>query len=471
MSGQARGLNEKETVCMSDKSVNLLKSAIDGCVLTPRDPEYGDARLIYNRMHDSMPAAIVYPEHVADIRTSALMAAKEGVSLAMRGGGHHIAGFSTCDGGIVLDFKKWKNITLDVTTGILAVQPGVRLAEIDEFLVSRNLVIPTGTVSDTGLIGLTLGGGIGWLVGLYGLTCDCLVGADVVLADGRLVKAEDSEHGDLLWALKGGSGGFGVITELRYRPLPLPATYCGSGSVSLADTEACLSRLVFFLETQCPGELTVAPNFSRAVSGDVVMNIDYCYSGTAIRWIDTLQALIPEATWEAVTRWDFRDWQRNFDAKFLPPMRGYWKSSYTPSWGLDFSLLGTLMQNAPEGNCSILIEHLHGRFCDSDDAHSAFPLREARFGVLFSARWLSESEDADYIAWVKNGIFSVDPQGRSLSYSNYTSADDVGAAKSFSKLSRARLFSIKSVYDPDHFFKGNHGSLLFAGSGEVHRVQ
>ncbi|HTV19748.1 MAG TPA: FAD-binding protein, partial [Polyangiaceae bacterium] len=260
-------------------------SGIDCC--TPEHPEYATKRLVYNRIHDAYPVAVVSPRSAAEVAQCLRFARAQALPLAVRGGGHHVGGFGTCDAGLVIDLGSMRRVAIG-NEGVASVGAGARLGHVDGFLCPRGFVVPTGTVSDTGIAGLALGGGIGWLLGLYGLTCDNLVGADVVVGDGELVRAEAPEHGELLWALRGGGGGLGIVTEFRFRTHRLPICVAGSLVVQAAGARAALWRLVQFLEERCPARLTVAPVLRQDSDGRLALFVDFCLAGSDERALDRL---------------------------------------------------------------------------------------------------------------------------------------------------------------------------------------
>lgn len=426
-------------------------------LIVPSDPRYDNARLLYNRFHDLRPAALAQTSDANAIAEIVRFSADHGVALAIRGGGHHIAGYGSCEGGIVIDFSPYRKVSVDPATGCVAVDPGARLIDVDNELCPRGLVIPTGTISDTGIAGLTLGGGIGWLVGRYGLTCDQLIGADVILADGRQVKTEDPENIGLLWALRGGGGNFGVVTRFRYRANPLPPCTTGSGCVTLENAASALVRIVTFLETSCPRDLTTAATLTKRPDSKPMLSVDFCLTGSDERVLRDLSAAVGTARWSIHRNGDYRAWQRAFDSSFQPPMRGYWKARYgTSLTNADIEAIVNAFQCAPEIRASILIEHLHGAFTDTGIDTAAFPLRWARFGVLFSARWPDLEADTVALNWIHESFNRLDPAGLSAAYSNYAADGDPRALSSFQTSSTERLHLLKQVYDPRNLFRRNH---------------
>lgn len=426
-------------------------------LITPLDAKYADARLVYNRMHDCYPGLIVRTLDLNALRTVTQFAFKQGIVLAIRGGGHHIGGFGTCNNGIVIDFSPFKNIHVDTEKNIASAAPGVCLGDIDQTLSHFGYIIPTGTVSETGLAGLTLGGGIGWLIGKYGLTCDQLCGADVLLADGQLVQAEAPEHTDLLWALRGGGGNFGIVVNFKYKLNPLPKTICGTGLVSWKNVTNVMWVLLKYLNEACPPAMTIAPVFIKDKQGNPTLRIDFCCADGAEADVSNLIALSKRVVWSNVREWEFKTWQKEFDQSFLPPMRGYWKAAYLET--LTPEIIKNLccsFENSSMLNCSVLIEHLHGVFKQYDQNTSAFPLRSSNFGILLAARWKQVEEDQINIHWVRESFNKIDPKETSGTYLNYTNADDPRAVKILLSGTMSRIAKVKSYYDPDNCFKRNH---------------
>jgi FAD/FMN-containing dehydrogenase len=307
------------------------------------------------------------------------------------------------------------------------------------------------------MAGLTLGGGIGWLVGYYGLTCDHLIGADVLLADGQMVQAEDPMHADLLWALRGGGGNFGVVTRFRYKLQKLPRVTVGSAKVLAADAVRSLRNVMSFLEHSCSRMMTVAPVISRQSSGEASLSIDFCIAGPNNRDLAGLQRAVGPATWDIQPNASFATWQRRLDASFQPPLRGYWKANYTRSaLDLDVEALVHAFDRAPGSHATCVIEHLHGAYRETDEYAAAFPLRWASFGALIACRWQQAHEDAASKAWVRDTFNKLGGSESSAAYSNYTTSDDPRGITSFADNLATRLRAVKQRYDPTNLFRRNH---------------
>lgn len=433
------------------------------------DPDYDARRVVYNRLHDPFPIALLAPRRVEHVQACLRFACQLGVPLAIRGGGHHVAGFGSCTGGVVLDLNNLRAVSL-AADGTASVEGGARLLDVDGALCPLGRVVPTGTVSDTGIGGLALGGGIGWLIGRHGLTCDNLVGADVALADGSVVRAEDPGHGDLLWALRGGGGGFGVVTRFRFRSHPLATCLVGSTLVT-QKLRAVLGRLIDFLSDECPEALTVAPVLRRDESGNVTLAVDFCWSGAQDeRQLARFERAVGQKL-NPSRDLDFAGWQRVADDSFREPLRGYWKACYLPALSnANIDALLAAVESSPSRSAPVLIEHLHGAFSRTDISSSAFPLRDARFGALFCARWAAPEDDERCIAWSREAARGLDPAGASGAYSNYSLGDDGRVQRDFARDSALaeRLRRTKHAYDPAGVFRTNHHAarLLKAPSSQ-----
>lgn len=448
---------------MNDVTTQIrLQQALQGHeaveLLFPGEPGYEEGRQLYNRMHDLHPLLIVRTLDRAAIRTVLKVVTENRLELALRGGGHHIAGFGSTEGGVLLDFSGFRGVEIDAQQGIARVQPGARLGDVDAALCPRGYVVPTGTVSDTGIAGLTLGGGIGWFVGTLGFTCDNLVGADVMLASGEVVRAEDPQHRDLLWALRGGGGNFGVVLEFRYRLSALPKVYCGSIAVAPQEVPRVLLQLGHYMEQDCPANLVLAPLFSPAPESDRCgLAIDFCLSDYQdLGAIEALeQALGLVGRHQYVTD-DFRAWQGWFDDRFQPPMRGYWKSICLDDFTSDaMDALLTAASSMPGQRCSITIEHLNKARRSTTPDDSAFPLKSRSYSVLFSARWEQARDDDRFIRWVRAAALATAGNDGAPAYSNYSFAEGSSHTVLLGSDSE-RLLKVKQRYDGGNLFRRNH---------------
>ncbi|MVV51055.1 FAD-binding oxidoreductase [Pseudomonas sp. PB120] len=427
-------------------------------IIFPDHSDYEAARQLYNRMHNLYPSMIIRTLNQSALKELVHYVAINNIELAIRGGGHHIAGFGSTQGGILLDFSIYRDVGIDEENRIASVSPGARLGDVDQALCQKGYVIPTGTVSDTGIAGLTLGGGIGWLLGTYGFTCENLVGADVLLASGEIVRAEDPGHEDLLWALRGGGGNFGIVLEFRYALSKLPRVYCGTIEVLGKDIEGVLNSLIVYLGKHCPSNLVVAPVLQNlGHDRGCCLSIDFCLSGSEDHMeIIRLEEYLGLPQKHLFLTSDFVSWQSWSDERFAQPMRGYWKSVCPDAFGEEiWSSLLKWIERVPGSNCSITIEHLNPSRRLETRVDSALPIAEKNYGILFSARWLTPSDDLEYMNWVRGAVESITSSQRCSSYSNYTfeGENDDQAAR---VIEGGRLVQTKQKYDPSNVLRRNH---------------
>jgi FAD/FMN-containing dehydrogenase len=430
-----------------------LRQSLAGAVIGPEDPDYDAARRCYNALVDRRPAVIARCVSAADVATAFDFARTNGLEVAVRGGGHNPAGHCVLDGGLVIDLSQLRAVEVDPEEQIARAGGGSTWLDFDTATQAFGLVTPGGVVGSTGVCGLTLGGGIGHLTAQHGLTCDNLVGAEVVAPDGSVVQVGPEENAELLWGLRGGGGNFGVATRLDFRLYPLERvvggmlTYDRTGIsdalrrfrdiVAVAPRDQSWQAVLFLDESLEPG-LVVAP----------------CCTGPEAEPIE-LQALraAPGLAGDSVRAHTFMDQQRVFDAPY-GENRVYWKGHFVrelPDELLDelMSWLGVL--GRPPG--SILIESLHGAPKNVDGATAVVGFRGAAFNVSVMAGWLDARFDDEQIQWARDTAAAIEPWSFSGGgYVNYMQADEpierVRAA--FGAEAFERLQALKRRYDPDN---------------------
>ena len=273
------------------ESIESLRTAVRGNVITPADAGYDDARRVWNAIIDRRPAAIVRCRAAADVIATVNFARDNHLPLAIRGGAHNVAGRCTCDDGIVIDFSEMKSIRVDPAAQTVRAEPGLRWAELDRETQAFGLATTGGTVGDTGIAGLTLGGGFGWLGGRHGMTADNLISADVVLANGTLVHASDRENPDLIWALRGGGGNFGVVTSFEYRVHPIGPMIVGGIVVHPFPQAAEALRFYGEFIRQAPDDLTVAAVMMTTPDGQKACGFVVAYAGPVDEGLKAVQPL------------------------------------------------------------------------------------------------------------------------------------------------------------------------------------
>ncbi len=454
------------TAGLSEQAIATLKGRVRGAVLVDGDDGYDAARSIWNSMIDRRPGLIVRCVGAADVRAAIDFAREAGAVLAVRGGGHNIAGSAVCDGGVMIDLTPMKSVRIDPFARTARVEPGVTLGEFDREAQAFGLVTPTGINSTTGIAGLTLGGGFGWISRKYGLTADNLLSADVVTADGRLVRASADENPDLFWAIRGGGGNFGIVTSFEFRLHALGPEVISGLIVHRLDEAPGLLRRYRALMAEAPAELTCwvvmraappLPFLPAAVHGTGIIAFAACYAGpmeAAEAALAPLRALgTPIA--DVIGPHPFVGWQAAFDPLLTAGARNYWKShSFT---GLDDALIDLLVDQAahlPSPECELFIAQLGGAVNRVPADATAYPHRDVAFVMNVHTRWREASDDARCIGWARSLFDASAPFATGGVYVNFMPEDDDRLAGAYQGNAR-RLASIKEKYDPDNLFRIN----------------
>jgi FAD/FMN-containing dehydrogenase len=442
-----------------------LAEALRGELVTPASEDYDQARSIWNGSHDARPAAIIRAAGVSDVIRGVEFARSEGLPLAVRGGGHSIPGFSTTDGGIVLDLSPMTGIRVDPAARRVVAQAGCLWSDLDRETQAFGLALTGGLVSTTGIGGFTLGGGVGWLLRRCGLTCDSLVGADLVTADGQLVHASADEHPELFWALRGGGGNFGVVTSFEYALHEVgPTVFAGAVFYAGAAAEAVLSGY----RDACagaPDELTTvlnlttappAPFLPEAVHGLPVVAVLGMWSGAPD---DGAAATLPfrqlaEPIVDLFGPMPYLAMQTLIDPLYPRGMHNYFNSAFVPA--LDQRVTDTLTtfyRQAPNPVSELHIHHLGGAFGRVPTEATAFATRDQDFIVNVVARTPTAEGFDTARTWARGAI---DALGSTTAYVNFTGeagTDRVQA--SYPAPTYRRLVAVKDRYDPDNLFRLN----------------
>jgi FAD/FMN-containing dehydrogenase len=446
-------MKPKETM-----AVDELRRSLAGPVLTPADAEYETARRSFNALVDRRPAVIARCVSAADVATALDFARTHELEVAVRGGGHNPAGHCVCDDGLVIDLSRMRTVEVDADARIAHADGGSTWLDFDTATQAFGLVTPGGVVGSTGVCGLTLGGGIGHLTAQHGLTCDNLVGAELVTPDGAVVRAGQDENEELLWALRGGGGNFGVATRLDFRLHPLDRvvggmlTY-GESGVSEAfrrfrDVTADAGR-----ELSCQAGLSVDESLAPALW------VAPCYTGSdadpeEVRALRSAPGLVEDG----MRRHGFMDQQRLFDSPY-GENRHYWKGHFVrelPDELIDELLRRLKALGRPPGG--VLIESLHGAPKDMAASNGVAGFRRAAFNVSVMASWQDPALDEETIEWTRDTAAAIEPWSFSGGgYVNYMQADEpverVRAA--FGDESFERLRALKRRYDPDNVLHRN----------------
>jgi FAD/FMN-containing dehydrogenase len=455
---EAKTLSGEDTG-LDDAAVGGLREQLAGAVLTDADDAYDSARRVWNGNIDRRPALIARCTGTADVQAAVQFAVEHNLRLAVRGGGHNAAGHSTCDGGLVIDLTPMKGVHVNPREGRARAQGGVLWAEYDRETQAFGLATPGGTVSNTGVAGLTLGGGAGTLSGLYGLSCDNLMSADVVTADGKARTASADENPDLFWALRGGGGNFGVVTSFQFRVHEVGPTVLG-GLVLHPRTAAkdVWKRCIEF-GADLPDSIFILVGLLNSPDGDPLTAIFLSHTGplddgerllAPIRQFgspiaDMVQPM-PYTTRQAVLD----------DPMAIHGLQRYWKSAFAREVGsemIDILIDGANSMTSP---MSALITYpIHGATTRVAPDATAYALREKLWDVNVIAQW-QEGDAEPHVRWTRDIWERVDPLTTGTAYTNHMGGDDWQPRIRASYGSNyERLVSLKRKYDPDNVFRLN----------------
>ncbi|TDN58981.1 FAD-binding oxidoreductase [Paraburkholderia sp. BL10I2N1] len=452
---------------VSSKAVEELTGAIRGQVLQPGNPAFDEARRIWNGMIDRRPALIVFCAGVADIRRAVAFARDNNLLLAVRGGGHNIAGTAICDDGLVIDLSQMKSVRIDPAARRAYVEPGNTLADFDHEAQAFGLATPLGINSTTGVSGLTLGGGFGWLSRKYGLSVDNLISADVITADGELLHASADEHEDLFWAIRGGGGNFGIVTMFEFELHPVgPEVFGGLVVLPFEQAKTALTKY-HAAAGAMPEELTVwsvlrlappLPFLPPEIHGKPVIVFAICYTGeveNGPRAVDEIRHF-GTALGEHVGPMPYAAWQKAFDPLLTSGARNYWKShnlAELPDGLLDHLIdaIGKL----PSPECEIFFGHIAGETTRIATDATAYANRDAKFVMNVHGRWRDASDDERCIAWARAFFESTAAFALGSVYVNFMTQDETERVGAAYGPNWERLVAIKSRYDPHNFFCQN----------------
>jgi FAD/FMN-containing dehydrogenase len=452
---------------LASSAIEGLKSEVRGQVLQQGDTGYEEARRIWNAMIDRRPALIVRCAGVADIRRAVNFARENDLLVAVRGGGHNIAGTAICEEGLVIDLSPMKSVRVDPRAHRAYVEPGATLGDFDHEAQAFGLATPLGINSTTGVAGLTLGGGFGWLSRRLGMSVDTLLSADVVTADGELVHADKDNDADLFWAIRGGGGNFGVVTMFEFELHPVgPEVYGGLFVVPFAEAKDALTK--YRAATQAmPDELSVwtvlrlappLPFLPQEVHGKPVVVFASCFTGPiedgnrAIEVVRTFGTPLGEH----IGPMPYAAWQKAFDPLLAPGSRNYWKShNFDP---LPDGLLDAVISaiaNLPSPQCEIFFGQIGGQTCRVSTDATAYCARDAKYVMNVHARWDDASEDTRCIEWARAFFEASAPFALGSVYVNFLTQDESARIGAAYGPNYERLVAVKTRYDPGNLFRHN----------------
>ncbi|HLF71610.1 MAG TPA: FAD-binding oxidoreductase [Dehalococcoidia bacterium] len=441
-------------------TAEALRMSVRGPVLTQADPGYEEARKVWNGNIDRHPALIARCTGVADVINAVNFARDNNLVIALRGGAHNAAGHATCDGGIVLDLSGMKGIRVDPVARTAQAQPGLTWAEFDRETQAFGLATTGGTVSNTGIAGLTLGGGIGWLSGMHGLSCDNLLSADVVTADGRFLHASADENPDLFWALRGGGGNFGVVTSFEYRLHPVGPIVLGG--LVLHPIDKARELLAFFREfsSELPDEAFSAFVMLSMPDGTPLAGYILCYSAALEEGERVFEKIrkFGSPVVDAVQPMPYEVRQGLIDDGVAPHgWQRYWKSGFAnePSDAL-LDRLAEAGKTRTSPMTALAIFPFHGAMIRVPSDATAFAIRRPGWDVNLISQWLDPAESEKHIAWTREMWQSIEPHTSGGAYINHIAADDKPEkVRASYGANYDRLAKIKAKYDPQNLFRLN----------------
>jgi len=453
---------------LSQEVLGAWKSRLRGPVLGPGDAGYEDSRTVWNSMIDRRPALVARCLGTADVIECVRFARDNNLLLSMKGGGHNIAGLAVADGALMLDMSLMRGVWVDAKARVARAQAGCVLGDVDRETQLHGLASVLGFVSLTGITGLTLGGGIGYLTRRWGWTSDTVVGMDLVTADGKLVRASSEENDDLFWGLRGGGGNFGVVTGIDYELHPVGPEIVG-GIVAWPASEAPrVLELYRTLAEETPPELTMvalmrpappAPWLPKERHGTPIVAILACHTGDPADGENAVSVLKSFGTpiGDILTRRPYLQMQSLLDATQPKGRRYYWKSEYLPR--IEPDLVDRVMNHASKirsPHSAVILFQLGGALNRIGQEHSAAGNRDARYVLNIAGAWERPEDDEANIAWARDAWSDMRRHSTGGTYINFLTEDD-GAERTEAALGGAldRLARIKSRWDPENVFRTN----------------
>jgi FAD/FMN-containing dehydrogenase len=452
---------------LPQEAAQKLKGKLKGQVSFPGDAGYEKARIIWNAMIDRHPAGIVHCATGDDVPHAVRFAREHGLEVSIRGGGHNIAGSAVCEGGWMIDLSAMNTVRIDAGKRRAYVGPGATLANFDQAAQKHGLATPVGINSTTGISGLTLGGGFGWLTRKYGMTIDNLVSAELVTVEGQKLRLSESENADLFWAIRGGGGNFGVVTEYEFRLHPVgPQILAGLIVFPFAEAKQVLQQYRAFVAS-APEELNVwvvlrqappLPFLPPAVHGKEVIVLPMFYAGDVQEGEKLVAPLrrFGNACGEHIGAMPYVDWQQAFDPLLTPGARNYWKShNFTE---LRDEALDSIIEFAgklPSPQCEIFIGLIAGAANRVPGDAMAYAHRDAKFVLNVHGRWDERAQDQACIGWARSFFEASKPYASAGAYVNFMTADETDRVAAAYGANYQRLAGLKKKHDPANFFRAN----------------
>jgi FAD/FMN-containing dehydrogenase len=454
-------------MALDEAAVEAFRAMVRGAVFRPGDEGYDDARRIWNGMIDRRPRLIVWCTGVADVIDAVNFAREQGLLVAVRGGAHSAAGHATCDGGIVIDLTPMKGVRVDPVARTVRAQGGLTWGELDRETQAFGLATTGGTVSNTGLGGLTLGGGLGWLMGKHGFACDNLLSADLVTADGRFLTASPDEHPDLFWALRGGGGNFGVVTSFEYALHEVGPTVLGGVVVHPLARAGEVLRFYRDFSSNLPDEAEAYAAIQTTPDGDKVVAMLLGYTGPLDEGERVLAPArsFGEPLVDTVGPIPYVQRQTLIDDLGTYGLHRYWKSGFLRELSDEFiDLIVERAASMPSPQSVIGMFNVHGAASRVDPDATAFGLRALQWDFDIISQWTDPAEADRQVRWTREFWAEVEPFAAGGVYVNHIAADEPDRVHAAFGPNYERLVAVKNAYDPNNLFRLNHNIRPSAAS-------
>lgn len=451
-----------EATTLNPRTVEDLRSRLGGAVLTAGTPEYDEARTLWNAMIDRRPAVIVRPQSAADVAQAVRFAGAEDLEIAVKAGGHNVAGNAACDGGLMIDFADMTTVAVDPEARTARVGPGALIVDLDRETQEHGLAVPGGFISTTGVAGLTLGGGFGYLSRKHGLTVDNLLEVEVVTVDGRILRASETENPELFWGLRGGGGNFGVATAFTFGLHELgPEVLAGPVVHAWEDAPEALTAAAEAMR-DAPDEVAClpvlrhappAPFIPEAHHSKPILLLALVHLGDPAAAEEALAPLraIGRPIADAVAQRPFTEFQSMFDKTAAHGARNYWKGHYLDGISRDAAeTLCERLPKMPSKESSIGMLSLGGEIARRPADATPYPHRGAAWVLNIQSRWREADDDAANIAWARETFEAMEPHASGGVYVNFISGDEGEARvhEAYEDATYRRLADLKAAWDP-----------------------
>ena len=456
-----------DSMTLESSAIENLKAGLRGKLRLPGDDGYDQARAVWNAMIDRRPALVVHCAGVNDVRQAVDFSRSHGLLTSVKGGGHNIAGSAVCDGGLLIDLSGMRSVRVDPESRVAHVEPGATLGDFDSEAQAFGLATPLGINSTTGVAGLTLGGGFGWLSRKHGMTIDNLLAADVVTADGRFVRASERESADLFWALRGGGGNFGIVTRFEFRLHPVgPGVLSGLVVYPLDEAASALRQYRQFAKTQSD-ETTVwtvlrkappLPFLPPEAHGAEIVAFAVFHAGdpaTGRRAIEPVRHF-GRALGEFIGVQPYRSWQQAFDPLLTPGARNYWKShNFADLSDEAIEVVVAYIRKLPSPHCEVFFGQIGGASMRPAPDSAAYPHRDTMYVYNVHGRWDTRAEDRDGMEWARGFFRDTAQYATGGVYVNFLTDDETERVTAAYGPNYRRLAEIKRQYDPHNLFQVN----------------